>query len=168
MTWIYLQYSESPAWRMLVKMLVHNESLGIFHPSRIETARRKDGSLAKTFQWIQKVVNNKINNKQTTSHICRCNLPDKIYCTIIKSYIWKYIVSLSDDTKPFDLSCKCSLHAQAVFHSTRRVYIVSSASSVSSVIMFDTHKAQCCFNKHVDWFRAAVANQTAVYFGISV
>ncbi len=38
-----MQYSESPGWRMLVKMLVHKDSLGIFHSSRIETARRKDG-----------------------------------------------------------------------------------------------------------------------------
>ncbi len=41
--WIYLQYSDLPGWRMLVKMLVHKDSLGIFHPSRIETARLKDG-----------------------------------------------------------------------------------------------------------------------------
>ncbi len=41
--WIYLQYLESPGWRMLVKMLVHKDSLGMFHPSRIKTACRKDG-----------------------------------------------------------------------------------------------------------------------------
>ena len=31
---------------MLVKMLVHKDSLGIFHPSRIEVAHPKDGPWA--------------------------------------------------------------------------------------------------------------------------
>ena len=57
---IYLQYSESSVLKNACKNArPQKDSLGIFHPSRIEVAygskRRVDGSLAKTLLLVEQV-----------------------------------------------------------------------------------------------------------------
>ncbi len=68
--WIYLQFLESSALKMPVKMPAHKDGFRIIHPSRIETARPKDGWMGLWLRpWFQILVIHLIAKTNITNKI---------------------------------------------------------------------------------------------------